>query len=386
MLFSFSSLFGDEVSESSEPSGKKTKYMHDGVLDIDYLLKSSCALSSRVLHVDLHKKTGTFNVYAKPEEGFEIPLLATPDLSSSSAFLLKLDERVYDLGKSKQVAREVRAYDGGAQIVYLLEDQVRFIADFSLVAAKSAYDSDIVRVRLHAINLGILSHSLDVKALFDTVCGESSSIHFTTENHSKIRYEQQFSWADMQRERTVVSSNGTTSFQFVFDGVGVTPVEAVSFANIDEFYKNDWNSGVRKGRSFSNIRGYDDSAIMVDWNEFVLEPDERAEITFFIAVSVNDAPLRGLSYVDGLIELEEPVAPPPKKVEQKEEPLPPASDKRTDVEFVVPPIKDYQLDPEYIQNLIDRIDALQSSKTVDKKEIQRLNAELDAILEKLRQR
>ena len=60
------------------------------------------------------------------------------------------------------------------------------------------------------------------------------------------------------------------------------------------------------------------------------------------------------------------------------------ADKRTNVEFIVPPIRDYQLDPEYIQQLIDKIDSLQSSKDVNKKEIMRLNAELDAILEKLR--
>ena len=381
MLLSFFSLFADEGHAADKPNGK---YLHDGALGIDYLLKSSCALSNRVLHVDLYKKTGTFNVYAKPDEGFEVPMLATPDLSSSSAFLLKLDEKVYNLSKSKNVAREIRAYDGGAQIVYILEDQVRFVVDFSLVSAPLTYGSGIVRVRLYAINLGILTHSIDVKAIFDTICGEVSSVHFTTENHSKIRYERRFSGADMRRERAVVSSNGSVSFQFVFDGQGVTPVEAVSFANIDEFYKNDWNSGVRNGRSFSNIRGYDDSAIMVDWNSFALAPDEKSEITFFIAVAVNDAPLEGLAYADGLLGGEEPENLP--KEPEKEESIPFVSDKRTDVEFVVPPIKDYQLDPEYIQNLIDRIDALQSAKNVDRKEIQRLNAELDAILAKLRQR
>ena len=54
------------------------------------------------------------------------------------------------------------------------------------------------------------------------------------------------------------------------------------------------------------------------------------------------------------------------------------------MDFIIPPIKDYQLDPGYIQDLIDRIDALQSSEHVDQKTISHLNAELDAILEKLR--
>ena len=62
-----------------------------------------------------------------------------------------------------------------------------------------------------------------------------------------------------------------------------------------------------------------------------------------------------------------------------------SKDKRTDVEFIVKNIRDYQLDPVYIQDLIDRIDALQSEKKVDRKKVAQLNAELDAILERLRQ-
>ena len=56
-------------------------------------------------------------------------------------------------------------------------------------------------------------------------------------------------------------------------------------------------------------------------------------------------------------------------------------------DFNLMPIYDYQLDPEYIQALIDRINELQANPDqTNPEEIFRLNAELDAILAKLRRR
>ena len=61
--------------------------------------------------------------------------------------------------------------------------------------------------------------------------------------------------------------------------------------------------------------------------------------------------------------------------------------KKPEVDFIIPPVDDYQLNPEYIQNLINRINSLQSNpEFVDRNEIKQLNAELDAIMKKIRQR
>ena len=179
----------------------------------------------------------------------------------------------------------------------------------------------------------------------------------------------------------------------MLDSQNVTPIESVTLANIDELYKMDWDSGFRKGRGFSNIRGYDDSGIMIDWPEFALPPESKTEFTFYIAAATSDEYPLGLTYADGILVLDKKqqddsalldfnTQNPAQEEPQKENAV--NSDKRTDVEFVVPPIKDYQLDSGYIQDLIDKIDRLQSSKNVDKKELMKLNAELDAILEKLR--
>ncbi|MBR4599796.1 MAG: hypothetical protein IKO39_07095, partial [Treponema sp.] len=153
--------------------------------------------------------------------------------------------------------------------------------------------------------------------------------------------------------------------------------------NIDELHRMDWDTGFRKGRGFSNIRGYDDSGIMLDWPDAILAPGQKTESVFYIAAASHEEFPRGLIYADNLL-LPEEGSENEGEQEKAEVKSNENAEKRTDVEFIVPPIKDYQLDPEYIQQLIDKIDSLQSSKDVNKKEIMRLNAELDAILEKLR--
>lgn len=351
--------------------------LHDSYLEVDYYPETYYVLSSSFISIELFGKTGTFNILCSSSAKKETSMLSSADLCGSTGFLLKIDDNVYRLNQDRRVARELRRLENGAQLVYTVNNDVRFVVDFSLAASREGSASDIIKVSTYLINIGGKNHDIGVKGIFDTSCGEISSVHFTTDGGAKIRNERCFTKDEIHRERTVISSDGNVSFQLVLDGIPVSPVESVSFANVDEFYKMDWESPLRRGRGFTSSSSYDNSAVQVKWPEFNIHEEKKVENSFYIAVSNNGEAPRGLDYVDR-ISLQ-PVLPPSEENEQQ-----PRIDKRTDVEFIIPPIKDYQLDPGYIQDLIDRIDALQSSENVDKKTISRLNAELDAILEKLR--
>lgn len=355
----------------------------DEILGIKYHTENYYQLRSGLLKLEFFGKTGTFGISCMSSANKETPLLSTADLFASTGFLVRLDGEVFDCYKSNRVRKELRRLSDGAQLVYRLDKRVRLVLDFSLLSSKSDSPQDIIKIRLYMINEDRFDHSVDVRGIFDTICGETSSVHFTTENNSRIRNESRFSNEKLHAERTIVSSNGYTSFQFVLDGINVSPVEAVTLGNIDELHRMDWDTGFRKGRGFSNIRGYDDSGIMLDWPDAILAPGQKTESVFYIAAASHEEFPRGLIYADNLL-LPEEGSENEGEQEKAEVKSNENAEKRTDVEFIVPPIKDYQLDPEYIQQLIDKIDSLQSSKDVNKKEIMRLNAELDAILEKLR--
>ncbi len=387
-----------ERAEAERAKREAATELYDGVLGVKYHLESSYTLEDEFLWMEFFAKTGTFGIYCKPKSSLSVPMLDTHDLSSSTAFLMKLDGRWYHLGKSNCVRRELRRLADGAQLVYSFTNGIRLVADFSFKASRESRPADIIKVKLYVINLGKEIHTVDLRGIFDTICGEGSSVHFTTEARSKIRNEARYSASELHKQRAIISSCDDASFQFVLDALTVTPVKMVTMANIDELYKMDWDSGFRKGRGFSNIRGYDNSAVMIDWPEFLIQPEGKAEFTFYIAAAATEEYPLGLVYADGILLLDKKPtddddaildfknegsleSPSQEALSQPEL----AKEKKTDVEFIVPPIKDYQLDSGYIQDLIDKIDKLQSSKNVDKKELRRLNAELDAILEKLRQ-
>ncbi len=355
--------------------------LHDGFFDADYCLETYYVLSDSLIRVELFGKSGTFNIYCLSAEEKEKPLFSCSDLSDSTGFLLKVDETVYRLNKDKRVHRELRHFENGAQLVYTTDANVRFIIDFSFEASLEDKPADIIKISTYVINLSNTTHWIGLKGIFDTSCGEVAAVHFTTDAGSRIRNECAFSEKDIVKERTVVSSDGIVSFQFVLDGRIVSPVDSVIFANVDELYRMNWDPLIRKGRGFTNNRSYDNSALMIKWPGFTSEADTKTENTFYIAVADNGESPRGLFHVDKLPKTNDSDS---EKQNKEPEPKSPNRDKRTGVDFIIPPIRDYQLDPAYIQDLIDKIDALQSSDNVDQKTISRLNAELDAILEKLR--
>ena len=379
----------ETVPELSEPkiNGKKKPIFHDGYLDVNYTLENYMNLRKGLFRIEFFGKTGTFNIYCTNQNGKEVPLLASANVCLSTGFFLKVDEKIRRLNSESRVIKELRLLEdeSGAQLVYTLENHVRFVIDFSFVSSQKDSPADIIRFRTYTVNLGLDDHVVDIKGIFDTIPGESSSVHFVTTRGKKIRNEIRFQGDEIRLERSTVCSNGSTSFQFVFEGAGIHNIDSVVFANVDEIYKMEWDAAIRKGRGFTNIRAYEDSAIMIDWPSFLLPPDQKVENTFYIAAATNDEYPAGVAYIDRLESLvktdENQEKKEDKTPEKKENP-----EKRTDIDFIIPPIKDYQLDPEYIQALIDKIDALQSSKDVNKKEIRKLNAELDAILAKLRQR
>ena len=159
---------------------------------------------------------------------------------------------------------------------------------------------DIVKIKMYTINIDKKRHDVAIKGIFDTIFGEGSSVHFSTDFGTKIRNETQFSALKMEKERTILLDDDDTSFQFVLNGEGIAPVQSVILANTDHLYKMNWTPIIRSGRGFTNIRGYDDSGIMIDWPSFTPLPEIPSEHTFFIAAATNDESPKGLYYVDGI--------------------------------------------------------------------------------------
>lgn len=356
----------------------------DKYLGIVYLPETNYDLKAGQVQISLRGGTGSFNVYARKEKGFAQPVLSTADDSSTSYFSVLVNENEYRLNHDAGAIPEVRKLEESCQLAYTLEKKVQVVLDFKPFSSTLAeseeepVNADMVRIMVYVSSLSSKKQTVAVKALFDTILGENTDYHFYTGSGLKVAGGKQFSLEDMEREKWIISTNGKNSVQFLLKGRTISDIEAVSIANRDDLSRSRWIPFVAEAKGFNGVLAYNNSALAVSWPQFVLEPEKTEMLTMYMVLGTDGEEPQGEAFLNAAPVEIEPV--------QEEDSKTGFVVKNPSVEFIVPPITDEQLDPAYIQALIDRINNLQSDPNlVDRTEVRRLNAELDAILEKIRQ-
>ncbi|MBQ7158716.1 MAG: hypothetical protein IJS09_04725, partial [Treponema sp.] len=347
----------------------------DKYLGVVYTPESRVDLKSGKVHVVLSGNHASFNIYAVSENGRETPILATTDGFRSSFFSLLIGRREYRLNRAGIVSSQIRKREDGAQIAYRIEKNLQITLDFSTLASVAGEPDDIVKITVYTTNFMKNRQVLALRAVLDTMLGESLDYHFVTATGQKIDSERQFVLFD--DERYFVSTNTKTSAQFLTNGKTVDVPQTVSFANKDVLADSMWTPVIRDTRGFNTALSYNNSAMCINWPYYSVEPGETAALTFYICIGTDGEEPKGQQFVDSLVDETRVIETFAGSAE--------LSVRKPDVDFVVAPITENQLDPEYIQKLIDRINSLNSDpKLVDRTEVRQLNAELDAILERLR--
>lgn len=244
-----------------------------------------------------------------------------------------------------------------------------------------------------------------LRAFFDTSLGDSSDVQFEGAGGAEFRAEGALSGEELRREAALRSTDGESFLGFSFADL---PTSAV-VANRDVLLRAVSASGGLRGvdgRSFSSASSYLNSAVALSWDGLLVEDGDTRKVAFFLSAGAVNRNVRTLVRWAGPTPDETsdgakagPAAGSPAPAPSPAAAASPAAagtkpDKpaeeakpRADVDFTVSNLKDYQLDPSYVQALVDRINSLRSEtgEPIDRDEIRRLNAELDAILSKLRQ-
>lgn len=388
-----------ENSEASQPKKKKTGKLTDeekavakelasqktdAYLGVVYVPKKKYEISSGNLRVAFNASSGTFNIYVKGENKKETALLARYNDSSSTSLYVMAGKNIFNLSKDAAVLRELRKTEKGAELAYSVENDFQAVSDFELLSSSPDKTADIVKITVYVTNTSTTAGSFALKGVFDTVLGEGSDYHFSTASGEKIDRERQFD--SMESARVIISSNPKASMQLVLDGSSVSSPEKVSISNITNLQKDAWLFVSVADRSFHSITAYNNSAVAVNWPKKSLAAGETFSVVFYIGAGADGNIPDVLAYLDSLESYAEQSVEINYDAENKSGELE-TFPRRTDVDFIIPPVTERQLDPEYIQSLINRIDALQSDpQSVDRQEVRQLNAELDAILETIRQR
>jgi hypothetical protein len=179
--------------------------------------------------------------------------------------------------------------------------------------------------------------------------------------------------------------------QFLLDGVDITPVECVLLGNKTTFDSNAWIPNLKTEKSFDSFVSYNDSEVCIVWPEVEINPNEKENFIFYLAFAANGEKPQGNYFIGDKKEVvevkkEKPVVkkevvkvPEKENVKETKKEIP-------NVKFDVATLSREKLSQEYVAGLMERIANLEDSgKNVDREELLMLNAELDAILEILRQ-
>ena len=406
-----------ETKQDKKSDGKKAKKNQtqlDRYLGTVYVPVKKYELVSENFGMVFNSKNGTFNFYAENEKGKKYPVLSETGGSVSSSFFLKTGDTVWRLNKNAGVKKELRKTGTGAQLAYTIEKTARVVLDFSFTEpvvknADSMTDFDysknmdlasgqktteaedfkgIIKLTVYVTNLSSKTSDFAVKALFDTILGEGLDYHFELADGSRVTSELQL--GTMENARAFTTTDLKTSMQVVLNGYGVASSECVTFSNISNLNKGRWIPAAENGRSFNSVNAYNNSAAAIVWPQKKLAPEKTYEFHFFIGLAADSRKTYALDYTDYIsdslqktsLSAESSSAETESDFYESE-----SEGAKRDVDFEVQKVTEKQLELEYIQDLMNRIDALESSETeIDRNEIRMLNAELDAILATLRHR
>lgn len=348
----------------------------DESLGIEYRILDKVSLSNQFVDVELNGKTGTFSLYAVNAGGKKQSLLSTVDSGSTSCYFLKMDNKVYRLDLKSGLVPQCRQTKDGIQFCYLIDKVADVVLDFKFVES----DKNCIELTAFVTNTSGKNASYSLKAVYDTILGEGNLVHFVLKDNKIVNSERQL--FDFGETPWIMSSDGRNNVTFLFDREGVTVPECVTLANKDLVYRSDWVLPSMESRSFNSILSYNNSVVSINWPSVYLKAGETSAVKSFIAVT-NSYSFVGYPKVnvdtEAVLESHGKEENPVEIIVDDE-----AGDFDSEEIYVSPDeITESQMDTAYIEDLLRRIDSFIKSGNGDSMECRRLNAEMDAILEKL---
>lgn len=345
---------------------------------------SKIDVSLGCLRMSFRPKIGSFNIFVIDESNKEQSVFSTHNEFSASSFYLKCGKEIYKLNSASGVKTET-----GAVVKYTISNIAKVSVFFDFMKSDEQNDYDMIKISAEIENLGTRQKKYALKGVFDTVLGEKDLNHFFSSTNDAINTEKEF--RNVKAERWFVSKNDKYSMQFLLDGVDITPIECVLLGNKTTFDSNAWIPTLSIDKSFDSFVSYNDSEVCIVWPEVEINPNEKENIIFYLAFAANGEKPQGNYFIGDKIEVvevkkEKPVVkkevvkvPEEEKVKETKKEIP-------DVKFDVATLSREKLSQEYVAGLMERIANLEDSgENVDREELLMLNAELDAILEILRQ-
>lgn len=398
----------DENSSENHSSENKNEFEN---LDMHYFKNWEKVKNKKIdktfgiINIRVIPKKGTFNIGVVNDDEKIIPVLSNQNEYTTSYFSLKCGKKIYKLLSGADVDTKARETENSVQIIYSVKNIADILLEFIPVESVANYGFDMLKICVTVTNTGKKSNEFALKNVMDTVLGEADLYHFYTSDDVPIKNEVVF--RTMQNEKFINSKNSAAWCQFLLDGADITPIDFVSLLNYADAQSSAWFPEISSSKTFDSVTAYNNSAVQIIWPSTKILKDENSSFIYYLSFASDGNRPNGDSYIQGKVVpkktkkdansndttsiLEKIKDEPKSEEEQTPITVPEAKNDETEKSEVSrgkvapPTIPKELLTPDYIQNLLDRIDALEADDpTLNKDELEMLNEEIDFILSVLR--
>ena len=382
------------------------------------------------IRLRVNAKYGSFTMGIVNASEKTVNVLSTANEFTTNGFYLKAGKKIISLNTDNSVKASTEKTKNGAAIKYDVANLADVLVAFDFLSTEKDSPADMVKITATVTNKSKKNDEFTLKAILDTVLGESGSYHFITSDGIPVKNE--VAYRTLQYQKYFLSINDSAGMQIFFTGADCTEPDFVGLANYATVTKTGWEPAMTVVRAFDTVFSYNNSAVCSIWKPVMLPPEKSFKVVFYIALAADGLKPAGDKVIKGTkrpaeaedavkiikpadsaeqvesVETVEPVEPAqpaeqyyvpaakpvtkaaPKAAETQDpaaEALP-AHEAEPVKTFTPKPknITDEKLSPEYIQALLNRIAELEEdSPALNRQELQELNAELDSILTYLRQ-
>ena len=393
--------------DGSVPASKEGKKNYTG-----WISTSVKPVSTVVGNIKLnaYPKKGTFAISVMNAAGKAIPVISSTNEYISTSFYLRAGKKIFKLNDDSSVATAAKKTANGITMRYTVERVGNVEINLECFATKEEGKEDTIKITSKVISASKKATDFSLKLVLDTVLGETDRHHFYLPDETPVKNEALY--RSVKDEKYFISRNAKATMQIILDGADITPIDSVALANFTTLDSKKWEADMTSFRSFDTVLSYNNSAVAIYWPAVKLEPEQDSSNVFYISLACDEEIPGGYAFISGqeVPEKEEPAEPektvkvaeetPVQSIQAvKEEPKPepkvaeqpkqePVSIAPQNVSAVKEPATEDKsespvdrLSYAYVQRLLDRIDQLEEGDpTVNKTEINALNAELDEIL------
>lgn len=317
-----------------------------------------------------------------------MPVVEQRDLGESNYVSLFIDGNECRLVKSGNVACSFEAGSDFVTITYKVKKLAEVKANYVITSRNLTGDADCVLVSYSVLNRDKKKHDFALKAVYNTILGESRAAHFKTPSNAVVASE--YSFQPSPSDNWVITSDGMRAICFSLFGDEITPPGSVAMANKNIIETARPESNFVDGRSFTSVLAYNNSSLALFWEKFPIPPE--SEILYSYKINFSKSDFQNDAELLKPYEPKPETVPEPEVVIQESAPVPQPAPKAKDDDQIDFETERKYLDPEkinsqYVQRLIDQINALeQTNPAVNRDKIQSLQVEINEVLEVLRSR